>query len=155
RGGARGRGGGRQARHLGPARPARGRPRARTAPGGAPLRPGPRGPGSARGARAPRAAGSRGAPALPVVGLAKEKENVAGEKMVDRVYLPGQKNGIPLRSTSSALFFLARIRDEAHRFANHARKKLGKVRRLPSEIDDIPGLGPSTRKALGGELGSL
>jgi excinuclease ABC subunit C len=92
---------------------------------------------------------------LPVVGLAKERETVAGEKLVDRVYLPGQKNGIPLRSTSSALFFLARIRDEAHRFANHARKKLGKSRRLHSEIDDIPGLGPATRKALLRELGSL
>ena len=67
---------------------------------------------------------------LPIVGLAKERETATGEKMVDRVYLPGQKNGIPLRSTSSALFFLARARDEAHRFANHMRKKLGKARRL-------------------------
>jgi excinuclease ABC subunit C len=92
---------------------------------------------------------------LPIVGLAKERETVTGEKMVDRVYLPGQKNGIPLRSTSSALFFLARARDEAHRFANHARKKLGKARRLRSEIEDIPGLGPTARKALLRELGSM
>jgi excinuclease ABC subunit C len=92
---------------------------------------------------------------LPIVGLAKERETVAGEKMVDRVYLPGQKNGIPLRSTSTALFFLARARDEAHRFANHARKKLGKVRRMHSEIEDIPGLGPAARKALLRELGSM
>ena len=75
--------------------------------------------------------------------------------MVDRVYLPGQKNGIPLRSTSTALFFLARARDEAHRFANHVRKKLGKARRLRSEIEDIPGLGPAARKALLRELGSM
>ena len=92
---------------------------------------------------------------LPIVGLAKERETVTGEKMVDRVYLPGQKNGIPLRSTSSALFFLARARDEAHRFANHARKRLGKARRLRSEIEDIPGIGPATRKALLRELGSM
>jgi len=92
---------------------------------------------------------------LPIVGLAKERETVTGEKMVDRVYLPGQKNGIPLRSTSSALFFLARARDEAHRFANHARKKVGKARSFHSEIDDIPGLGPATRKALLRELGSM
>jgi excinuclease ABC subunit C len=92
---------------------------------------------------------------LPIVGLAKERETVTGEKMVDRVYLPGQKNGIPLRATSSALFFLARARDEAHRFANHARKKLGKARRMRSEIEDIPGLGPATRKALLRELGSM
>ncbi|WP_437305112.1 excinuclease ABC subunit UvrC [Sorangium sp. So ce388] len=92
---------------------------------------------------------------LPIVGLAKERETQAGEKLVDRVYLPGQKNGIPLRSTSSALFFLARARDEAHRFANHARKRLGKARRLRSEIEDIPGLGSGVRTALLRELGSL
>ncbi|MGK4001841.1 excinuclease ABC subunit UvrC [Sorangium sp. So ce1036] len=92
---------------------------------------------------------------LPIVGLAKERETQTGEKLVDRVYLPGQKNGIPLRSTSSALFFLARARDEAHRFANHARKRLGKARRLRSEIEDIPGLGDAVRTALLRELGSL
>ena len=92
---------------------------------------------------------------LPIVGLAKERETVTGEKMVDRVYLPGQKNGIPLRSTSSALFFLSKIRDEAHRFANHMRKKLGKARRLRSDIDDVPGIGVEVRKALLRELGSM
>lgn len=92
---------------------------------------------------------------LSIVGLAKERETAAGEKMVDRVYLPGQKNGIPLRSTSSALFFLARARDEAHRFANHTRKKLGKARRIRSDIDDIQGLGAAVKKALLRELGSM
>ncbi|APR84516.1 Excinuclease ABC subunit C [Minicystis rosea] len=92
---------------------------------------------------------------LPIVGLAKERETVTGEKMVDRVYLPGQKNGIPLRSTSSALFFLARARDEAHRFANHMRKKVGKAKRIRSEIEDIPGLGDAVRKALLREIGSM
>jgi excinuclease ABC subunit C len=92
---------------------------------------------------------------LPIVGLAKERETLAGDKTVDRVYIPGQKNGIPLRSTSSALFFLARARDEAHRFANHARKKLGKARRLRSELEDIRGLGAETKKALLRELGSM
>src|SRR6185312_930946 len=92
---------------------------------------------------------------LPIVGLAKERETVTGEKMVDRVYLPGQKNGIPLRASSSSLFFLARARDEAHRFANHARKRLGKGRRLRSELEDVPGIGPVARKALLRELGSM
>jgi excinuclease ABC subunit C len=92
---------------------------------------------------------------LPIVGLAKERETVAGEKMVDRVYLPGQKNGISLRPGSSSLFFLARARDEAHRFANFIRQKMGKARRLRSEIEDIPGLGDATRKALLRELGSM
>jgi excinuclease ABC subunit C len=92
---------------------------------------------------------------LAIVGLAKERETEAGEKLVDRVYLPGQKNGIPLRSSSSALFFLARARDEAHRFANHARTRLGRGKTLRSALDDVPGIGAVARKALLTALGSL
>jgi excinuclease ABC subunit C len=92
---------------------------------------------------------------LPIVALAKEKENVMGETMVDRVYLPGQKNPIPLKSHSASLFFLARARDEAHRFSNRAREKLGKKNRFRSALDDVPGLGPKTKKALLKTLGSL
>jgi len=77
------------------------------------------------------------------------------DALVDRVYLPGQKNGIPLGPNSAPLYFLARVRDEAHRFSNKAREKLGKSRRLRSELDDIPGIGPATRKALLGALGSI
>ncbi len=91
---------------------------------------------------------------LAIVGLAKERESVTGDKLVDRVYLPGQKNGIPLRTSSSTLFFLALARDEAHRFANAGRKRLGASRRLRSELDDIPGVGDKTRAALLRVLGS-
>lgn len=92
---------------------------------------------------------------LMIVGLAKERESAKGETMVDRVYLPGQKNGIPLKGSSSALFFLAKARDEAHRFANHVRKKLGKARRLHSEIDDVRGLSREIKRALLRHLGSM
>lgn len=92
---------------------------------------------------------------LPIVGLAKERESTTGEKLVDRVYLPGQKNGIPLRTSSSALFFLAAARDEAHRFANHLRKRLGKKARFQSGLDDIPGVGPKTKVALLKHFGSI
>ncbi len=91
---------------------------------------------------------------LPIVGLAKERENVLGDKVVERVYLPGQKNGIPLRTGSTALFFLARARDEAHRFANFARERLGKKGRLRSDLDGVPGLGAGAKTLLR-ELGSL
>jgi excinuclease ABC subunit C len=92
---------------------------------------------------------------MPIVALAKEKENVAGETLVDRVYLPGQKNPIPLKSHSASLFFLARLRDEAHRFSNRSRKRLGKVKRFRSELDDIAGIGPATKKALLRALGTV
>ncbi|NUP10494.1 MAG: excinuclease ABC subunit UvrC [Polyangiaceae bacterium] len=92
---------------------------------------------------------------LSIVGLAKERETVTGEKVVDRIYLPGQKNGINLRGSSSALFFLARARDEAHRFANHIRKKLGASRRLRTELQDVKGLGEAARTSLLRVLGSV
>ncbi len=92
---------------------------------------------------------------LCIVGLAKEKENVAGEKLVDRVYLPGQKNPISLRPNSPELFLLARARDEAHRFSNRGRTKVGKRRRFASELDSIAGIGPKTRTSLLKTLGSV
>lgn len=91
---------------------------------------------------------------LPVAGLAKEKENVRGETMVDRVYLPGRKNPVPLRS-SPALSMLALARDEAHRASNALREKLGKRRQLRSRLDDVPGIGPKTRQKLLSKLGSM
>ena len=92
---------------------------------------------------------------LSVVGLAKERESPLGEKQVDRVYLPGQKNPIALRPNSPELFLLARARDEAHRFANRGRKKVGKKRRMASILDGIKGIGPKTRTALLKHLGSV
>jgi excinuclease ABC subunit C len=92
---------------------------------------------------------------LPIVALAKEKENVLGDTLVDRVYLPGQKNPIPLKSHSASMFFLARARDEAHRFSNRARERLGKKKRMRSALDDIAGIGPKTKQQLLMHLGSL
>ncbi len=92
---------------------------------------------------------------LPIVGLAKERETPLGGKVVDRVYLPGQKNPIALRPNSPELFLLARARDEAHRFANRGREKLGKKARFASRLDDVPGIGPKTRKALLTALGTV
>ncbi|MCC6522114.1 MAG: excinuclease ABC subunit UvrC [Polyangiaceae bacterium] len=92
---------------------------------------------------------------LCIVGLAKERESVTGEKIVDRVYLPGQKNGILLRPQSASLYLLARARDEAHRFANRGREQTGKKRRLRSELESVKGLGPAARRALLTTLGSL
>lgn len=85
---------------------------------------------------------------LPIVGLAKEKENVQGEKLIDRVYLPGQKNPLGLKPNAPELFWLARARDEAHRFANRMRTKAGKRRRMASSLEGIPGIGPKTRQLL-------
>jgi len=90
---------------------------------------------------------------LNIVGLAKEKENVAGDKLIDRVYLPGQKNPVGLKPNAPELFLLARARDEAHRFANRMRSKAGKRRRMASALDGIAGIGPKTRQLLLRDLG--
>lgn len=84
---------------------------------------------------------------VTIAALAKEKENVLGEQLTDRVYLPGQKNPIPVR-TSAALSWLVQLRDEAHRFSNKMREKLGTRTRLASLLDGVPGIGPASKKAL-------
>jgi excinuclease ABC subunit C len=102
---------------------------------------------------------------LPIVALAKEREVSSGdenesaepetEKLSDRVYLPGQKNPIALKSTTTSLFLLARLRDEAHRFSNRARMRIGKRVRFRSPLDDVKGLGPTAKKALLRHVGNL
>lgn len=90
----------------------------------------------------------------PVAALAKEKETPLGDKRVDRIYLPGQKNPIPVHS-APALAMLALARDEAHRFSNRLRTKVGSKRRLTSGLDAVKGVGPKTRAKLLSALGSL
>jgi excinuclease ABC subunit C len=92
---------------------------------------------------------------LPIVGLAKERELGSGERVVDRLYLPGQKNPIELRSHAAALGFLAHLRDEAHRFANRARERLGKVRRFRSALDDVKGVSGEVKRRLVERFGSV
>lgn len=91
---------------------------------------------------------------LAIVGLAKERENVAGEVLVDRVYVPGQKNGIPVKP-HTPLILLARARDESHRYANYAREKLGRTHRFQSALDDIKGIGAATRQRLLTHIGGV
>jgi excinuclease ABC subunit C len=92
---------------------------------------------------------------MAIVGLAKERETAMGETLVDRIYLPGQKNPIALKSGTTSLFLLARLRDEAHRVSNRARTRLGTNRRIHSPLDDVRGLGPAAKKALLANVGNL
>ncbi len=92
---------------------------------------------------------------VPVAALAKEKSNVLGDKLVDRIYLPGQKNPIELRESHRALSMLAVARDEAHRASNALRLKLSKKNRIASRLDEVPGIGKKTRDRLLKHFGSV
>lgn len=96
-----------------------------------------------------------GVSGLSIAALAKEKPNILGETLVDRIYLPGQKNPIELRENHAALGILALARDEAHRASNALRTKLGKRRTFRSRLDDVKGIGPKTRARLLKAFGSV
>ncbi len=82
---------------------------------------------------------------IPVISIAKERED---KSKPDKVYLPGRKNPISVRGSSSALFLLMQLRDEAHRFAIEYHRKLRKKRSVSSALDEIPGVGENRKKAL-------
>jgi excinuclease ABC subunit C len=92
---------------------------------------------------------------LDVVGLAKEREDESGQKQPDRVFLARAKDPINLRANSTELFVLARIRDEAHRFAVTFHKKLRRRRTLKSALEDVPGVGQKRKRELLRTFGSL
>jgi excinuclease ABC subunit C len=73
----------------------------------------------------------------------------------ERVFLPGRKDAVVLRQNSAELFLLARLRDEAHRFAITFHRKLRRERNLQSSLEEIPGIGEGRRKALLRHFGSL
>ncbi len=88
---------------------------------------------------------------IAVVGLAKAKRR---EKKPERVYLPGRRTPIPLPADAPETYLIARIRDEAHRFAIEYHRRLRRKRTLKSELDAIPGLGPKRRTVLLRAFGS-
>ncbi|MEW6058860.1 MAG: excinuclease ABC subunit UvrC [Actinomycetota bacterium] len=83
---------------------------------------------------------------IPAVGLAKRLEEV---------YLPGRPDPLRIVRGSEALFVLQHLRDEAHRFAVTYHRQKRSKRAVASPLDDIPGIGPSRKKALLRRFGSL
>ena len=83
---------------------------------------------------------------LPLAGLAKEREEL---------FLPGRPEPILLPPTSSALYLVQRLRDEAHRFAITYHRDLRSKRTVRSAFDDLPGVGPKRRRELLKVFGSV
>ncbi len=76
-------------------------------------------------------------------------------KRLEEVWVPHDVDPVIFPRTSEALYLLQRVRDEAHRFAiTHHRQRRAKAM-TGSALDDVPGLGPSRRKALMAAFGSV
>jgi excinuclease ABC subunit C len=91
-----------------------------------------------------------------VFGLAKARSGEEGsDREFERVFLPGVDEPIILEPTSQTTHLVARVRDEAHRFAIAYHRKLREKRAIHSELDDIPGVGEVRKKTLLRHFGSL
>src|SRR6266540_3523382 len=83
---------------------------------------------------------------IPIVGLAKQHEEIFLKDRAEPVLLP---------RTSQALYLVQRIRDEAHRFAITYHRRLRTKSGLRSQLEEVPGVGPTRRRALLRKFGSL
>ena len=81
---------------------------------------------------------------VPIVGVSKGPDRNAGR---ETFHLPGGRE-ITLPPNSALLFYLQRLRDEAHRFAigTHRAKRAKSL--TTSTLDEVPGIGPSRKRAL-------
>jgi len=82
---------------------------------------------------------------VPIVGVAKGPHH--GRDGREIFHLPGGRE-ITLPHNSALMFYLQRLRDEAHRFAigTHRQKRAKSL--TTSTLDDVPGIGPSRKRAL-------
>jgi excinuclease ABC subunit C len=97
------------------------------------------------------------------VALAKERDDAgsaprvrrSGGLKAERVFLPGVKDPVLLPPSSRGLLLLQRVRDESHRFAIEFQRDLRSRLGLTSILEELPGIGPTKRRALLRQLGSL
>jgi excinuclease ABC subunit C len=83
---------------------------------------------------------------VPVVGLAKQEEEI---------FFPHKSDSLMLPRHSQGLYLVQRIRDEAHRFAITSHRARRSKQGMASALDSIPGIGPAKRKALLKHFGSV
>ncbi|WP_424990287.1 excinuclease ABC subunit UvrC [Fluviibacterium sp. S390] len=91
-----------------------------------------------------------GVPDIAMVGVAKGVDRDAGKEEFHR---PGQRP-FALRHNDPVLYFIQRLRDEAHRFAigTHRAKRAKSMSANP--LDDVPGVGGARKRALLAHFGS-
>ena len=87
---------------------------------------------------------------ITVVGVAKGPDRDAG---LERFFIPG-KTPFMLEPKSPVLYYLQRLRDEAHRFAIGVHRTKRKNEMMKSPLDEIDGVGPGRKRALLHAFGS-
>jgi excinuclease ABC subunit C len=90
--------------------------------------------------------GKLGLERIPVIGLAKEYEEI---------YRPGQAEPLRLSHETGALKLLQRVRDESHRLANTYNAELRLRRISESILDEFPSIGERRKAALLRKFGSV
>lgn len=87
---------------------------------------------------------------IAVVGIAKGPDRNAGR---ERFFLP-EREPFDLPPNDPVLYYLQRLRDEAHRYVigAHRQKRTRAISATP--LDDVPGIGPTRKKALLHHFGS-
>ena len=87
---------------------------------------------------------------VPIVGVAKGPDRDAG---LERFFMPGRPPFM-LDPKSPVLYYLQRLRDEAHRFAIGAHRAKRAAAMVKSPLDEIDGVGPARKRALLHAFGS-
>jgi excinuclease ABC subunit C len=87
---------------------------------------------------------------IPVVGVAKGPDRDAG---MERFFRPGEAPFM-LEPKSPVLYYLQRLRDEAHRFAIGSHRTRRKIDMTRNPLDEIEGVGAKRKKALLHAFGS-
>ncbi len=86
---------------------------------------------------------------MPIIAIAKGKDRHAGN---ETMYF--EKNEYRFEKNNSLLFFIQRLRDEAHRFAISAHRAKRKKNLSKSLLDQISGVGKQRKRALLNHFGS-
>ncbi|SHN68241.1 excinuclease ABC subunit UvrC [Bradyrhizobium erythrophlei] len=94
---------------------------------------------------------SLGLAQISLLAVAKGPDRDAGR---ETLFMPGRE-AIKLEPRDPVLYFIQRLRDEAHRFVIGSHRKLRKKDIREAGLQEIPGIGPSRKRALLHHFGTL
>jgi len=87
---------------------------------------------------------------IPLVAIAKGPDRDAGREW----FFMAGREAFQLPPRDPVLYFLQRLRDEAHRFAITTHRNARTKKITTSELDDVPGIGAARKRALLMHFGS-